>query len=142
MSSKLYRSKNTVISGVCAGIAEYFRLDPTIVRVVWALIAIPEPFLAIIGYVVCAIVIPQKPIEGYGYNTNAENMSEANRSSDHYDTNNHNNGHKVSGTTIGLALILVGAVLIFKQFFSWISFINFWPVALILIGIYIIFKRR
>lgn len=144
MNSKLYRSRNVVISGVCGGFAEYFHLDPTIIRVVWALIAIPEPFLAVIGYLVCAIVIPQKPIEGYGYNANPENMSESNGNNEYHNTNsnNHNVGVKINGTSVGLALIFVGAALIFKQFFNWFSLIRLWPVILIIIGIYIIFKKR
>ena len=40
MTKRLYRSKRDVmICGVCGGIAEYFDIDPTIVRVIWAVLA-------------------------------------------------------------------------------------------------------
>jgi len=41
MESRLYRpAGNRVIAGVCSGIAEFFALDPTIVRLAWAVLAI------------------------------------------------------------------------------------------------------
>ena len=60
MPKKLYRSKsNRMLVGVCAGVAEYFNIDPTVVRVAWALASL---FTAgILAYVVCAFVIPEKP---------------------------------------------------------------------------------
>ena len=61
MQKKLYRSKaNKMLLGVCGGIAEYFNIDPTIVRVVWGVISIFF-FPAVLAYIVCAFVIPEKP---------------------------------------------------------------------------------
>ena len=58
-SRRLVRSINDrKIAGVCAGLADYFDLDPTIVRVIWALATfIPGP--NIIAYVVLWIVLPE-----------------------------------------------------------------------------------
>ena len=61
MQKKLYRSKsNRMIVGVCAGVAEYFNIDPTVVRVAWAIASI-FAFAGVIAYIVCAFVIPEKP---------------------------------------------------------------------------------
>ena len=61
MQKKLYRSiSNRKISGVCAGIAEYFNIDPTLVRVIWAITSI-FAFAGVVAYLVCALVIPEKP---------------------------------------------------------------------------------
>lgn len=61
MGKKLYRSKtNRMLVGVCGGVAEYFNIDPTVVRVIWAVASI-SPFAGVIAYVVCAFVIPEKP---------------------------------------------------------------------------------
>ena len=58
---KLYRSKsNRMIAGVCGGVAEYLNVDPTVVRVVWA-IACLFGFLGVIAYIACAFIIPEKP---------------------------------------------------------------------------------
>ena len=60
MQKKLYRSKtDRTIAGVCAGVAEYLNIDVTVVRVLWALVAIF--WAGLLAYIVCAIVIPEKP---------------------------------------------------------------------------------
>ena len=60
MEKKLYRSTtNKTIAGVCAGLAEYLNIDPTIVRVIWALVGLSGG--GIIAYLVCALIIPEKP---------------------------------------------------------------------------------
>ncbi len=60
-SRRLYRSrKNQVIGGVAAGIAEYFDIDPTIVRIAWALLAIAWG-TGILLYLICWLVIPLNP---------------------------------------------------------------------------------
>ena len=61
MEKKLYKSnKDKKIDGVCAGIAEYFDIDPTLVRLGFALLAC---FVGggLIAYIVCAIVMPRDP---------------------------------------------------------------------------------
>ena len=61
MEKKLYRSKtDKKVAGVCAGIAEYIGMDVTIVRLIWALAAV-FALIGIIAYIVCALVIPEKP---------------------------------------------------------------------------------
>lgn len=59
MEKKLYRiEQGKKICGVCGGIAEYFNIDPTIVRLVWALIGLSGT--GIIAYVVAALIMPVK----------------------------------------------------------------------------------
>ena len=61
MQKKLYRSKsNRMLVGVCAGIADYFSIDPTVVRVAWAVTSL-FAFVGVVAYIVCAFVIPEKP---------------------------------------------------------------------------------
>ena len=61
MEKKLYRSRtNKTIAGVCGGFAEYFNVDPTIVRVIWALVALSGAGL--LAYLVCALIIPENPV--------------------------------------------------------------------------------
>ena len=61
MEKKLYRSKtNKTIAGVCGGLAEYINMDPTVVRLLWVLIT-AFAGAGLIAYLVCAIVIPEKP---------------------------------------------------------------------------------
>ena len=61
MQKKLYRSKsNSMLVGVCAGVADYFNIDTTVVRVAWAITSL-FAFVGVVAYVVCAFVIPEKP---------------------------------------------------------------------------------
>lgn len=66
-SKRLYKSRsNRMICGVCGGIAEYLKLDPTVIRLLFALFC----FLGgsgIVVYIIAAIIIPEEPIDG-GYN--------------------------------------------------------------------------
>ena len=58
---KLYRSKSDrKLAGVCGGLAEYLNIDPTIIRVIWAITSL-FALVGIIAYVVCAVIIPEKP---------------------------------------------------------------------------------
>ena len=60
MSKKLYRSvSDKKLAGVCGGIAEYFGLDSTLIRVGWALVSLFGP--GILAYIICALIIPEKP---------------------------------------------------------------------------------
>ena len=60
MEKKLYRNPNNkMIAGVCSGLAEYINIDPTIIRVIWALVGLTGT--GIIAYLVCALIIPEKP---------------------------------------------------------------------------------
>ena len=62
---KLVRSTNDrKIAGVCAGVADYFDWDPTIVRLIWALATlVPGPNILV--YLVLWIVLPQGPTADY-----------------------------------------------------------------------------
>ena len=58
---KLYRSKSDrKLAGVCGGLAEYLNIDPTGIRVIWAVTSL-FAFVGIIAYVVCAVIIPEEP---------------------------------------------------------------------------------
>ena len=56
---KLCKSRsNKKISGVCAGIADYFGIDPTVVRILWAVLSLFYG-AGILVYIVCALVMPE-----------------------------------------------------------------------------------
>ena len=60
MEKKLRRSRNSMIAGVCAGIAEYFDFDPTLVRIAYVLLSFfSAGFPGLLLYIILAIVMPQ-----------------------------------------------------------------------------------
>ena len=61
MNKKLYKSNpNKIAAGVCGGIAEFFGIDPTLVRLGWILFCALGGS-GILAYIIAAIVIPNKP---------------------------------------------------------------------------------
>lgn len=60
VTKRLTRSNDRIIGGVCAGIAEYFDIDPTLVRVAYALLTLLTAFCGIVLYPVLWIIIPAK----------------------------------------------------------------------------------
>ena len=60
MKKKLTKSqKNRMIAGVCGGLAEYFKIDPTIVRLIFVVFALLKG-AGILLYLIAAIVIPSQ----------------------------------------------------------------------------------
>ena len=57
LMKKLYKSNNQMICGVCAGIAEYLGIDPTVVRLLWAALGLTGT--GILLYIIAALVMPE-----------------------------------------------------------------------------------
>ena len=62
MSEKrLYRSRESrMLCGVCGGIAEYFNIDPTLIRLLFVLFGLSGS--GILAYIIVAIIIPDSPV--------------------------------------------------------------------------------
>jgi len=59
---RLYRSTtDRKIAGVCGGLAEYFNIDPTIIRVIFILLLLPGGLPGFVPYVILWLVIPYSP---------------------------------------------------------------------------------
>lgn len=62
---RLYRSQNDrMISGLCAGLGKYIGLDPTVVRLIFAVSAIFLFPIPILVYLVMMLVVPEEPLVG------------------------------------------------------------------------------
>lgn len=60
MNNRLYKSReNRMLGGVCGGIAEFFNIDPTLVRLGWVLFCALGGS-GIIAYIIAAIIIPER----------------------------------------------------------------------------------
>ena len=60
---KLYKSKtDKKLAGVCGGLGEFLGLDSTIIRVIWALLALCAGS-GLLLYIICALILPDKPDE-------------------------------------------------------------------------------
>ncbi|MDY0256440.1 PspC domain-containing protein [Gudongella oleilytica] len=66
MDKRLYLSDtDKKIAGVCGGIAEYFGIDSTLIRLGWVFLLLPTAFIGgIVMYFLAAAIIPHRPPEG------------------------------------------------------------------------------
>jgi len=63
MEKKLYKSTtDKKLAGVCGGVAEYFGMDSTLVRIGYAALVVFAG-TGLLLYIICAIVMPERPIE-------------------------------------------------------------------------------
>ena len=61
MEKKLTKSSNEMLAGVCAGIAEYFEIDPTLVRVAYAVLSVfSTGFPGLLLYLILMAIMPKK----------------------------------------------------------------------------------
>ena len=59
---KLVRSNNKIVAGVCSGIAEYFEIDPTLVRIIYAALTIfSAAFPGVFLYIIMLLIMPAAP---------------------------------------------------------------------------------
>ncbi len=61
---RLFRScTNRIVTGVCGGIAQYFNIDPTVVRLITIVATIFSAGIGgIIAYIICTAIIPEEPV--------------------------------------------------------------------------------
>lgn len=126
---KLKRSRsNRYIMGVCGGLGEYLNIDATIVRLIWFVLAISSFGTFALAYLICGIVIPED-----------DGTIEADSNS----SSSPDNGRLL----VGIALVIVGALMLAKIVFPWFShvmgrLVELWPALLIILGLYIIIGRK
>jgi phage shock protein PspC (stress-responsive transcriptional regulator) len=64
---QLYRSKNNrMLGGVCAGLGEHLDVDPTVIRLIWAVVTFLSFGTGIIIYILAWIIIPEDDTGGAG----------------------------------------------------------------------------
>jgi len=122
----LFRSKDKkIIGGVAAGIADYFSLDPVLVRLIFILITIAGGS-GILAYLLLWIAIPEKK---------GNRLSESNKN---------NKEQKVQKQEIlaGIILIIIGFAFLVQNFVPWIKIGKFWPLVLVFVGIGLLLDKR
>ncbi len=150
MSKKrLYRSKkDRMIAGVCGGIAEYFDIDPTLVRII-AVLTIFINGIGLIAYLIAWIVIPQNPEQSSKeekgkLREKAEEVAQniGKHINEDLDKDNYKKDRRVIG---GLILLGLGCLFLINNFLPHLSPGKLWPLILIIIGLGILagsFRRK
>jgi phage shock protein C len=62
MAKRLYRSRtDRMIGGVCGGLAEYFDIDPVIIRIIAVILLLPGGLPGLVPYLILWLVVPEAP---------------------------------------------------------------------------------
>ncbi len=122
----LYRSgSDTIVFGVCGGLAEVLRIRPTVLRIAFSLLGLASG-IGIVLYLILALILP---LEGRGSNNIIETFQ--------------NNLEELVATfparrrTLGIVLIVGGALYFLAQsgFFAWLKWDTAIPLLLIVVGV-------
>ena len=156
MPKRLYRSRSDrVVAGVCGGLATYFDIDPTIVRVI-AVLSVFVSGLGILAYIILAIVVPlENTKETEPKDVIKENVEEIKETAselgreirstlageDKSEAADKVHQHR---TIIGIILIGLGIFFLLGSFnlFWWFRWGYLWPLILVAIGLIIIFGTK
>ena len=144
MEKKLYRDEpRKVIAGVCAGLADYFSVDVTLVRLLFVLALIYHGG-GTLAYIVLWIVMPKRigifnePVVDY-------TVQDENRSFQSFKTKKPFKNNRDVALIGGTVLILLGVFFLLDQLNMipyWFDFEQFWPVILVVIGLGLIFRSK
>ena len=152
MTDRLYRSPDDrMLSGVAGGLAEMLDIDPSIVRIVWAVLVPLTGGIALLVYIVMAIVVPERPPGAEsGYvappSTGTSGTSGTLGTSGVVATSASTGSPRGSdrsergrgGLVAGLVLIVVGGFFLIRQFIPAIDLGAWWPAIAIGLGLVLV----
>ena len=152
MTHRLYRSQaDRMLTGVAGGMAEYLRIDPVIVRLLWVLAVVLTSGLGLLVYLALAVITPSLPRQ----DLDAEGETAGTAAADD-ETASPERGAPTAAASVpadyapvrngaalvvGSALIVIGAVALMSQF-GWFDAWRLWPLILIAFGGLLIFNQR
>lgn len=138
MERRLYRSpQGKMLGGVCTGLAEYFDIDPVLVRLVF-LILIFQHGVGLLAYVVLWIAVPLKRDFAHAVATadDAGRQDEAAMQSPSAGIEMETGKRPGLRSSLigGIVLIVIGTMFLLDNFLPGFDFADFWPLLLIAVG--------
>ena len=133
MNKRLYRSrKEKMLGGVCGGLAEYFDIDPVLVRILFV-VAVFAGGSGVLAYIICWIIIPEQPYTVPAAPTAPSPQTEPSQPAPPPppDTGR-------GSMSAGIVLIVIGGLFLAHNFLPFFHFRDIWPIILILLGIAIL----
>jgi phage shock protein PspC (stress-responsive transcriptional regulator) len=139
MTRQLFRlKKNKMIGGVAVGLAEYFDIDPVLVRALFVITTLAWG-IGILSYIVLWIIVPEKQDDpDFIYNYEQENYEKQPLADDPPIFNQKDkNKRRIMG---GVVLIMLGSFLFLKLVIPEFDSDYIWPILMIGIGFYLIYR--
>lgn len=144
MERRLYRSsQNKVLAGVCGGLGEYFGVDPVIVRLLVVVFTLMGG-AGLIAYIIAAIIIPSRDLGNISgaYQQTYGNEAGSESNYERYSPESYEKDNRNTVLVLGLALIVIGGLIAFRYFVPWVPRELIFAAILVVIGAYIILKRK
>lgn len=147
LPENLHKSKtNKVFAGVCGGLAEYFRVDATLIRLAWAL-AVFVGGSGLIIYILAMIIMPDDPAyvsktSGSATVQNEPSPAAGETGQEPKPVYTEHNGDSKRRQILGLILVCIGAYFLLERWFPFFNMHNWWPVIIILLGVFVLFKGK
>jgi len=143
----LYRSSNKMLAGVAAGIAEYFAVDPSIIRLIFVLLTVFGGS-GILIYIILWIMLPPDSSKAReGKDMMKENVQEMKEKVTEFAK-----GFKLHPTEkkersqfgFGIVIVIIGVLFLLNNMglFEMVEVQKFWPLLLIFLGIYIVSRNE
>ena len=147
MTKRLFRSRNNrVFAGVAGGIAEYFEIDPVIVRALFVISTIGWG-AGILVYIVLMIIVPQRQLETIGMSPEGKPIGKEifDDAENFISELNDKNERSKRKNVFGIALIAIGVLMLLDNLLPTLYFADWWPLVLVAVGVYLlsgtIFKK-
>lgn len=133
MTDRLYRSRSDrMLFGVAGGLARYLRIDPSIVRIVWVLLAFAAG-TGILLYIVAAVLIPEEPADDVPASASAPIGAARGPATDRLP--NARRDSAGGAILLGVILVLVGGWLLVERFLPALEGRVLWPAILVVLGL-------
>lgn len=132
---RLYRSNDRVLGGVCGGIAEYFGIDASLVRIAWVILTLAAGS-GILLYLLAWLIIPPSP---YAASPAPGGQAAPSAStSPSYSAQHPTNSGLIVVAIIGAIILMAGLLSLAQRFFLFPFSVYILPLALVIVGIAVI----
>lgn len=139
MNRRLTRSRDAMVGGVAAGVANWIGTDPALVRIAWALLVPLTAGAALLAYIVAWIVVPEEPrhpaaatVAGEaGANADAGPAASVAPEQDAVDPGR-------TAMLVGGGLVLIGLWFLVREYLPDINWGLIWPILLVAAGVVIL----
>jgi phage shock protein C len=135
MEKRLYRNKKEkMIGGVCAGLGDYFSIDPVLARIVFVILTL-HGGVGVLAYIIMWIVVPEDKSAATAAQAGADPVEAPHEPAwtPGAEAKPVKNGQRRS-MIAGIILIVVGIIFLADNLLPWFCFGDFWPLILIAIG--------
>lgn len=153
MSDRLYRSRHDrMLAGVAGGLADLWDADPSLIRIIWAILVIPTGGIAFLVYIIMAIVVPEEdadveprdhpesPAAGAPIHPASAWLPDREARRAARLAGRAQAGPGVGPILIGSVLVLLGVYFLVREYIPEIDWNWFWPLVLVGVGVVVLVK--